>query len=716
MRRILVVCITMLFVRIVSFSMDCDLRSIDAVDDKASCISYPNSTSPLNVGQDLYILVRMLNQDYAETIAGCTPHPWYFKPHTVGSVDLSAAINAPMLALSIGGKRCYATYSSTGPNGELSGLNREADSAGRFGYHTDLYFKHTVEPGELGLPVKLLGKDGKVGDGTQEILIVNANTGDDSAYNVWDLTNDSTSPRNATLKFVIEEALPGNVDYPSAPHSDGPHRTQDLVSEGIYIQTIDFDSTYDDEEANVWREVYSGLSSAVLNTPRIEGAGPATVYIWSENEDVFTPVGEGRQQIDGKWVLPVTISSGDSTVSFRMRGGTAEEGTTCKIYMSSSTSQDRADIGDVLENSAVSRTIRMRSKMPMIRDLRVSPIQPWGLAIDYSVHLAENEYADYPLRISIANNEESYCAKNLSGEIEYRNGKHRVYWNMAKDGITTTMSNAVVSVSYLLDYFVVDLSAGADAKRYPVVYFDSEPPGGFNTDEYKTSKLVFKRVKPGTFIMGEVQDNEAHVVEVTEPFYMGIFEVTQKQWELVVGSRPSAFSGEKLPVETVSYEMIRGGIHGSEWPQLDSVDVASFLGKLRSRTGMKFDLPTEAQWEYVCRAGTSTVYSYGNNAQDEYMWYLGNSNSKSHEVGVLKPNPWGFYDMHGNVWEWCLDWYGELSFGENPQGSLSGPYRIRRGGSWSYYALGCSSSYRGMGIPVSANGDCGFRIVRVLTE
>ena len=340
------------------FAADADLRSIDAVDDKTISVVYPNSMSPLNAGQDLYILVRLLNQDYAETIAGGTPHPWYFKPHTAGSVDLSAAINAPMLALSIGGKRCYATYSSTGPNGELSGLNREADSAGRFGYHTDLYFKHTVEPGELGLPVKLLGKDGKVGDGTQEILIVNANTDSDS-YNVWDLTNDSSSPRNATLKFVSEESLPGSVYYPSAPHSDGPHRTQDLVSEGIYVQTIDFDSTYDDEEANIWREVYPNLSSVVLNTPRLEGTGPATVYIWSENEDVFTPVGEGRQQIDGKWVLPVTISSGDSTVSFRMRGGTAAEGTTCKIYMSSSTSQGRTDVGDVLENSAVSRTIRM---------------------------------------------------------------------------------------------------------------------------------------------------------------------------------------------------------------------------------------------------------------------------------------------------------------------------------------------------------------------
>lgn len=344
----------------VSAFAEADLRSIDAVDDKTISVVYPNDTNPLKAGQPLYILVRLLNQDYAATIAGGTPHPWYFKPHTAGSADLAAAINRPMLALSIGGKRCYAEYSETGPNGELSGLNREKDSSGRFGYHTDLYFKHTVEPGELGLPVKLLGKDGKIGDGTYEILMVNVNTGDES-YNVWDLTNDSSSPRLATLRFVSESSLPGSVGYPSKPHSDGPHATQDLVSEGIYVQTIDFDSTYDDEEANVWREVYPGLSSVVLNTPRLEGTGPATVYVWSENEDVFTPVGDGRVQIDGKWVLPVEIGTGDSTVSFRMRGGTAAEGTTCKIYMSSSTSEGRTDVGDVLENSAVSRTVRMHA-------------------------------------------------------------------------------------------------------------------------------------------------------------------------------------------------------------------------------------------------------------------------------------------------------------------------------------------------------------------
>ncbi len=360
MKKFVLSCAAAAFAGISAVAADVgDIRSIDAVSD--STTTYPNDSAPLNAGQSFYILVRLLNQDYLTTVQdGTTHNPWYFKSLTTGSTSLVESVNRPMLALSIGGKLAYATYSSTGPNGELSGLNRVRDSNGRFGYHTDFYFKYTVGAGELGLPVKLLGKDGQVGSSSSEVWMVNVNTGDET-FNEWDLTNNSSSPRLAVLRFVNEDALLDyNVDYPKTPHT-APRTDASLATEGIYVQTVKFDTTYDDEANDVWRDVYPGLSTAVLNTPRLTGAGPATVYVWSGDETVFVPVGDNTITVDGKTVLPVTIGSGESSASFRMRGGSAPEGTTCKIYMSSTTSQAFNDVGDVIDSSAVSRTVRMHA-------------------------------------------------------------------------------------------------------------------------------------------------------------------------------------------------------------------------------------------------------------------------------------------------------------------------------------------------------------------
>jgi formylglycine-generating enzyme required for sulfatase activity len=142
------------------------------------------------------------------------------------------------------------------------------------------------------------------------------------------------------------------------------------------------------------------------------------------------------------------------------------------------------------------------------------------------------------------------------------------------------------------------------------------------------------------------------------------------------------------------------------------------MGKLRARTGLDFDLPTEAQWEYACRAGTTTTYSYGNSADGNYMWYDSNSNSKTHVVGTKQPNLWGLYDMHGNVSEWCLDWYGTLSYGTDPKGSSSGSNRVKRGGSWYYYAGSCASFIRGDFLPSLGNyhDGFGFRLFRTLSN
>ena len=267
-------------------------------------------------------------------------------------------------------------------------------------------------------------------------------------------------------------------------------------------------------------------------------------------------------------------------------------------------------------------------------------------------------------------------------------------------------------------YCVIDLSAGPDAEKYPVTYMAKPPKGGFNTDEYKTTKLVLRRIEAGSFIMGEDQKDESHRVTLTMPFYIGVFELTQKQYALVTGSNPSLYKGDMRPVERVSYFTIRGS---GGWPTSSAVGQHSFMGKLRARTGLDgFDLPTEAQWEYACRAGTKSAYNNGGNAADDlkklgrFLFNQGaptyrepdasltqhlpdgrGGNSEYHTVaGSYEPNAWGLYDMHGNVWESCLDQFGKLTYGTDPVGpSPTGMYMLR-GGSWNFNAQWARSASR----------------------
>ena len=316
------------------------------------------------------------------------------------------------------------------------------------------------------------------------------------------------------------------------------------------------------------------------------------------------------------------------------------------------------------------------------------------------------------------------CSTNNPGFVDFANGDYRL---AAGSPCIDAGDNSCVTTATDLDgnariangtvdigcyeyetlpgakYLVVDLSDGPDAASWPVEYMDGEPAGGFNTDEYKTTKLVLRRIEPGTFMMcGEYRTT------LTKPYYMGVFEVTQKQYELVMGSNPTYFKGDKLPVEQVSWNTLRGN---SDWPASATVSKDTFMGRLRTRTGLEFDLPTEAQWEYACRAGTTTVYSYGDSVDESYMWYSSNSLSKTHEAGMKLPNAWGLYDMHGNVWEWCLDWFGDLTNGAtDPKGVPSGETRSLRGGSWYHDASLCSSSRRNNAYPSKPNYRDGFRL------
>ena len=237
-----------------------------------------------------------------------------------------------------------------------------------------------------------------------------------------------------------------------------------------------------------------------------------------------------------------------------------------------------------------------------------------------------------------------------------------------------------------------------------------------------TMKLAL--IPSGKFMMGSPKteaghnSHEApqHEVTISKPFYMGVFEVTQEQYKQIIGENPSYFKGTKNPVDSVSWD-----------------GAVEFCKKLSAKTGKTVQLPTEAQWEYSCRAGSKTRFGFGDKDEDLYKYgnYCDKSTThappwqdKDHNdgfdrtapVGSLKANDWGLYDMHGNVWEWCADWYaGSYANAKNqdPTGPDSGSSRVLRGGCWGDDPTYCRSARRsssGLGFRC---GNLGFRVVVV---
>jgi uncharacterized protein (TIGR02996 family) len=224
--------------------------------------------------------------------------------------------------------------------------------------------------------------------------------------------------------------------------------------------------------------------------------------------------------------------------------------------------------------------------------------------------------------------------------------------------------------------------------------------------------MQFACIPPGTFLMGsppndpDRRDYETqHRVTLTEGFCMGVHPVTQAQWQAIMGDNPSGFKGDTLPVETVSWD-----------------DCQEFVEMLGQRTGERFRLPTEAEWEYACRAGTTTAYSTGDglDALKRAGWcsydgkYRGAEETRP--VGQFEPNAWGLYDMHGNVYEWCQDRYGpyEKQDQKDPKGSTNGTDRVLRGGSWLGHPRACRSAYRLRGEPGDRSDCFGCRVLLCL--
>lgn len=233
----------------------------------------------------------------------------------------------------------------------------------------------------------------------------------------------------------------------------------------------------------------------------------------------------------------------------------------------------------------------------------------------------------------------------------------------------------------------------------------AEPPAGLNVDLGGGVTMELVLIPAGSFVMGsppELGDGDEgpqHNVTLTRSFYLGKHEVTQAQWQQLMDSNPSHFKGAQRPVDTVSWD-----------------DCQRFLGKAAEKSGRKFSLPTEAQWEYACRAGTTTHWSFGSKAEAgrEFAWMAPNSGGVTHPVGEKKPNAWGVHDLHGNIAEWCADRYANpypKGDATDPIGSATGEARVVRGGAWGDHAENIRSAYRSCNGADGAHDGIGFRCV-----
>ncbi|MBO4553886.1 formylglycine-generating enzyme family protein [bacterium] len=287
------------------------------------------------------------------------------------------------------------------------------------------------------------------------------------------------------------------------------------------------------------------------------------------------------------------------------------------------------------------------------------------------------------------------------------------------------MADTVVTVTFVkVNYLVVDISGGYTAESWPHKISESGPDVG--SDVCRTKELWLKFVPSGEFRMGSPESEYgrgtrevAHQVTLTKGFYIGVFELTRKQYALIAGTVPASSDDDLCPVTKVTFDSLRGTSKGANWPADDEVDAGSFMGILRAKTGLRFDLPTEAQWEYACRATTTTAFNNGKNLDDddlnlfEIAYYKGNA-SYPQKVGSLNPNAWGLYDMHGNVWEWCLDWYtNDLGTAPvtDPVGLATGYEKTLRGGSFNDEASACRSAYRAHTETDHTMDRLGFRLV-----
>ena len=391
-----------------------------------------------------------------------------------------------------------------------------------------------------------------------------------------------------------------------------------------------------------------------------------------------------------------------------------------------------------------------------VTNVTVKPRWPWNGLVDvtytvegepdqyYSVSFSgHDQVRDEEIEMKSMSSEDTRFGTRFDTRFLVISGTYTATWDVAKDKPGFHSPSFTVNVEATPAeplYLVVDFSTpvlDSHDLRVPVGYTQTAPD--MKKNYCRTAELWLRRIPAGTFMMGslknergrrEQNDETYHQVTLTKDFYIGIFQCTQDQYAFVMGGDQPSEYGFKAehPVECVSYEDIRGESipRRTGWPENGhAVTSDSFMGRLRKITGLCFDLPTEAQWEYACRAGTTTALNSGQDLTNEYncknmnkvgcYYYNQNATYKHAMVGSYLPNAWGLYDCHGNVYEWCLDWYKE-DLGSFPVTDPVGPdsnkdnYRVIRGGCWFDQAWSARSADRAR-ITQSTRGSwVGFRI------
>jgi len=279
----------------------------------------------------------------------------------------------------------------------------------------------------------------------------------------------------------------------------------------------------------------------------------------------------------------------------------------------------------------------------------------------------------------------------------------RNFWPLLSVALTVGCAGPVVEQQ-------VDSQQGSPAEEQP----PEAATGGQPKEVVNTIGMKLVLIPAGTFTMGSPasekgrsDDENQHPVTLTKPFYMGRTEVTQGQWKKVMGTEP--WKGKEYVREGDDYPAVY-----VSWD-----DAVEFCKKLSAMEGKVYRLPTEAEWEYACRGGTKTAFSFGNDDAElgKYAWFYGNAwdidEKYPHRVAQKLPNPFGLHDMHGNVWEWCSDWYADYPSTPltDPRGPDSGSFRVLRGGSWSNGPFYVRCAFRNLYTPESRTRYDGFRLV-----
>jgi len=438
-------------------------------------------------------------------------------------------------------------------------------------------------------------------------------------------------------------------------------------------------------------------------------AAKCLVVLWSKesvnSEWVRTEASEGRRR---KILIPVLIEDVTPPLAFRLIEA-------AKLI----------DWGGTLPNPEFDLLLGSVSGMLGTVPAPKAEIQKTGVQGEQEqkkveIKKREEEKAEKEKQERIQKEEKERLKKEKERQKEQRRGaiKDAIQENIhtVKRKVSKEMIIAVVLIFSILlvGYWVFPITDGPNNGTNGTPTSTPSTPSPTPIPKYMTNSIdmEFVLIPAGEFDMGspfsEVgrydDEGPVHHVTISKPFYLSKYEVTQKQWREVMGSDPSYFKGDDLPVEWVSW-----------------YEVQEFIRKLNEREGsVKYRLPSEAEWEYSARADTTTRYSLGDDESklEDYAWYRDNSEERTHPFGQKKPNPYGLYDMHGNVWEWVQDEWHDNYDGAPNDGSAwedgSGADRVLRGGSWSNFAGYCRSADRGSCAPGYRRRDLGFRLLKEL--